>query len=229
MIEGNADVFFLKLILNLSSFCIEICTPDMPDRAKVYNLPEADSDERLLTEEKADVRADPIDAGNEVELCEIPKELKRPNEPKLPKEQKTGKVSVQSGDPQEQKLPKEKKRPKERQAGKENVTKAHQKKKERKRSMIPDDLAMATSTEVDNAPKRFYLDPQSRFRHRWDIIMLYLLLFTAVVTPFEVSILELQSETAEFWTMIFINFIVNLLFIVDMVRPIRFFTWGCRQ
>ena len=60
---------------------------------------------------------------------------------------------------------------------------------------------------------RWLIDPRDTFMRRWDILTLYLLGFTAVVTPFEVAFLDTDWKTALFW----VNRLVDFLFICDLV------------
>lgn len=60
--------------------------------------------------------------------------------------------------------------------------------------------------------------PQNHpFMRGWDVVMLALLVFTAVVTPFEVAFLA----STEYDAMFFVNVVVSLLFLTDLV--INFF------
>lgn len=68
---------------------------------------------------------------------------------------------------------------------------------------------MATALE----PTRWVLDPRHRRMARWDSFVAVLLLFTAIVTPFEVCFLEPEWRSALFW----INRLVDLSFILDIV------------
>jgi hypothetical protein len=55
--------------------------------------------------------------------------------------------------------------------------------------------------------------PLSNFMKYWDIATLFLLLFTAVVTPFEVAFVE----DVPLSPMYFVNLLVNLAFLFDLV------------
>ena len=62
---------------------------------------------------------------------------------------------------------------------------------------------------------RFLINPNTRQMQYWDILMLGLLLYTATVTPYEVC---MMWDTKLFGSPLYvINWIVNALFIVDMV------------
>ena len=58
----------------------------------------------------------------------------------------------------------------------------------------------------------FLLDPKSKFMQTWDFFTLSALFFTLTVTPFEVALLETKFD----WLFI-LNWLVNLVFICDMV------------
>jgi hypothetical protein len=60
--------------------------------------------------------------------------------------------------------------------------------------------------------KKWILDPQSSRMKIWDAIMFFLLLFTAAVTPYEVSFLETKINP-----LFVVNRIVDLGFICDMI------------
>jgi len=57
------------------------------------------------------------------------------------------------------------------------------------------------------------MDPRTTYMRRWDILAVYLLAFTAVVTPFEVAFLSPNWKSALFW----VNRLVDILFIIDLV------------
>lgn len=60
--------------------------------------------------------------------------------------------------------------------------------------------------------------PDQRWVQCWDIVLFLTLIFTAIITPFEVALLEMQ-----YWDWLFIvNRVVDLIFIVDMIKT--FFT-----
>jgi len=60
--------------------------------------------------------------------------------------------------------------------------------------------------------------PQNHpFMKIWDVVMLALLIFTAVVTPFEVAFLA----STEYDAMFFVNVVVSILFLSDLI--INFF------
>lgn len=56
------------------------------------------------------------------------------------------------------------------------------------------------------------LMPDSRMMQRWDMVTLIALLFTAVVTPYEVALLETQIDG-----LFFINRLIDVIFITDLV------------
>lgn len=69
------------------------------------------------------------------------------------------------------------------------------------------------SNEMDSCcSKNMVIDPRSDYLKSWELVVISLLLFTAVVTPFEVGFL-----TTEINTLFFINRIVDLLFLKDLV------------
>ena len=61
-------------------------------------------------------------------------------------------------------------------------------------------------------PSPWVISPRSRYMRRWDMVTLMLLLYTAVVTPVEVSFMETKIDTL-FW----INRSVDALFVKDIV------------
>eukprot|EP00899_Mesostigma_viride_P010185 jgi/Mesvir1/19168/Mv01189-RA.1 len=61
------------------------------------------------------------------------------------------------------------------------------------------------------------INPRSDFMRRWDVILLMLLIFTASVTPFEISFLVTKINA-----MYFINRFVDLLFLIDII--LNFYT-----
>jgi hypothetical protein len=54
--------------------------------------------------------------------------------------------------------------------------------------------------ELLKTQHKFYLDPKTKFRRKWDVIMLWLLVFTAIATPFEVAVLDPEKGTQFFWS-----------------------------
>lgn len=67
------------------------------------------------------------------------------------------------------------------------------------------------------------VNPRSKFMQYWDFVTLSALLFTATVTPYEVCLLWDDATFNELWTtkpglgtLFVINWIVNIVFIVDM-------------
>ena len=65
-----------------------------------------------------------------------------------------------------------------------------------------------------NVRSRGLIDPMSQFRVRWDNVMLYAIVYTAIVTPFEISLVESMDATNP--TLIF-NWITTALFLIDIV------------
>jgi potassium voltage-gated channel Eag-related subfamily H protein 7 len=61
------------------------------------------------------------------------------------------------------------------------------------------------------------IDPKSEFQGNWDMVMIVCLLFTAIITPFEVAFI-----TPSFDALWAINRLVDLLFMIDLVC--QFFT-----
>jgi len=59
------------------------------------------------------------------------------------------------------------------------------------------------------------IDPKSTFQSRWDVIMMVLLLFVAIVTPYEVGFLEIEDMLHPLWI---INRVVDLLFLQDLFQ-----------
>ena len=56
------------------------------------------------------------------------------------------------------------------------------------------------------------IDPRSKFARKWDQIIAVLLLFTAIVTPYEVAFISTQYNA-----LFYINRVVDFLFLVDIV------------
>ena len=69
--------------------------------------------------------------------------------------------------------------------------------------------AFSKEAPVDS---KFLLSPFSPMMKKWDLFMIVLLTFTAVVTPYEVAFLE-----NEFNALFVINRLVDLGFILDMI------------
>jgi len=71
--------------------------------------------------------------------------------------------------------------------------------------------------------KRGLVNPRSNFMQRWDIATLSALFFTATITPFEVCLMwdevkfQTLSETPGTAVLFACNWIVNIIFIIDMV------------
>lgn len=75
------------------------------------------------------------------------------------------------------------------------------------------------TSPMDSLTSRSWLiKPQGSFMMFWDMFTVAFLLFTAIVTPFEVAFLETDLNSALFW----INRAVDLFFLCDLVR--NFFT-----
>lgn len=74
--------------------------------------------------------------------------------------------------------------------------------------------ALAEHTMHMYAPPRGVLDPRKVFMQRWDVLIAVLLLFTAVVTPFEVAFIDNDSFTDPLFI---INRIVDVCFGIDMI------------
>lgn len=72
---------------------------------------------------------------------------------------------------------------------------------------------------------RISIDPRSGFMKRWDLVMMLCLVFTALVTPYEIAFLADISEAAGYDALadplFWLNRIVDFLFFVDMI--INFF------
>ena len=69
----------------------------------------------------------------------------------------------------------------------------------------------------DNDPrKKWLLNPRSPFCSNWDICTALLLLFVAIVTPFEVGFLETDLDSRLLWLFIF-NRITDIWFFMDLV------------
>ena len=63
--------------------------------------------------------------------------------------------------------------------------------------------------------KGFVIDPRgNRWMPHWDVVMVFALLFVAIVTPVEVTFSNEGKYVTVLWG---INRVVDLLFIVDMV------------
>lgn len=58
------------------------------------------------------------------------------------------------------------------------------------------------------------IDPNAKHMQYWDLTMLVLLFYTATVTPFEVCMMWQPTQRDGLWVL---NWVVNLLFITDMV------------
>jgi hypothetical protein len=62
---------------------------------------------------------------------------------------------------------------------------------------------------------RCIIDPKSSFQSYWDIIMMILLLFVAIVTPYEVGFLEITEVDHPLWI---INRVVDVFFLQDLFQ-----------
>lgn len=71
----------------------------------------------------------------------------------------------------------------------------------------------------DKDSPRGFVSPNSKFQSMWDIVLMLLLLWVMLVTPFEVCFMEpLASDSVLFWA----NRLLDFLFLVDMV--LQFYT-----
>lgn len=61
------------------------------------------------------------------------------------------------------------------------------------------------------------LEQDSRFNRRWDLLTASLLLFVAIVTPFELGFLETNINTTEGITLFAVNRFVDLVFTIDIL------------
>lgn len=64
--------------------------------------------------------------------------------------------------------------------------------------------------------KGFVIDPNSKWREKWDFFIMLLLLFTATITPFEVAFMETNLCTAGGIALYTVNRLVDTGFICDM-------------
>jgi len=81
-------------------------------------------------------------------------------------------------------------------------------------ALVPDELkadVMKLNRRIKSMNK-FLLDPKSKFMQYWDFFTLSALAFTLIVTPFEVALLPTKLDA-----LFFINWLVNIVFITDMV------------
>jgi len=79
--------------------------------------------------------------------------------------------------------------------------------------------------QVDNVKRLLYkpkyiIDPESKYVHKWDIVILISLLFTALVTPYEVALLSTQIDA-----LFFLNRIIDIFFLKDMVMNFFLSYW----
>ena len=81
---------------------------------------------------------------------------------------------------------------------------------------IGSDLAttavVAQRWRVLDQARKSCLFPQNKFRERWDVAMIVLLIFTATVTPFEVAFLDGDVNV-----LFAINRVVDMAFIIDLI------------
>jgi len=61
-----------------------------------------------------------------------------------------------------------------------------------------------------SVPSHFLIHPDSNYIVKWDLVVVFALLFTAFVTPYEIAFLSIQ-----FNTLLIINCLVNLIFLKD--------------
>jgi hypothetical protein len=75
-----------------------------------------------------------------------------------------------------------------------------------------------TLAQTEN-PSTTVIDPNSAFMRRWDLFMVILLCFTALVTPFEIAFLRASdAKTDAWWRFLFaVNRLVDIGFLVDML------------
>lgn len=75
----------------------------------------------------------------------------------------------------------------------------------------------ATKEGASGAKGRFVIEPgKSRRLQRWDIFIAAVLIYVALVTPFEVAFLKTKLN----W-MFYVNRFIDLSFIVDMTVQVR--------
>jgi len=70
--------------------------------------------------------------------------------------------------------------------------------------------------DISAKEKRKTFDPDSEFFRNWDIFTTFLLLFTAIVTPFEVAFLDTDLTIPSSLFLFIVNRLVDLGFVVDM-------------
>mmetsp|Transcript_11731 Transcript_11731/g.38590 ORF Transcript_11731/g.38590 Transcript_11731/m.38590 type:complete len:644 (+) Transcript_11731:119-2050(+) len=75
-----------------------------------------------------------------------------------------------------------------------------------------DETPLQAKINMDEASK-FMIDPRSKFMRQWDVLTLNLLIFTSLVTPYEVAFLETTWTHPLYW----INRCVDAAFIIDLV------------
>mmetsp|Transcript_42262 Transcript_42262/g.135277 ORF Transcript_42262/g.135277 Transcript_42262/m.135277 type:complete len:608 (-) Transcript_42262:209-2032(-) len=85
--------------------------------------------------------------------------------------------------------------------------------KEHAHGYVYEDVGGRKFAKGENAEKTtLLLNPQSKLLRRWDINIGLLLVFTAVVTPFEVSFIHTTPTSLLFW----INRYLDICFLIDM-------------
>ena len=70
---------------------------------------------------------------------------------------------------------------------------------------------IAHFTQLTKVPK-FLILPESKYMQRWDVVTIIALLFTAVVTPFEVALLKTNYDG-----LFFLNRVIDAIFVKDMI------------
>eukprot|EP00440_Ansanella_granifera_P051278 gb/GFBE01055585.1/.p1 GENE.gb/GFBE01055585.1/~~gb/GFBE01055585.1/.p1 ORF type:complete len:815 (+),score=146.05 gb/GFBE01055585.1/:1-2445(+) len=75
-------------------------------------------------------------------------------------------------------------------------------------------------------PKAFLLDPNSECMKYWDILIMFCLVFTSLVTPYEIAFVELDAGAAGTILQV-LNRLLDVVFITDMVM--QFFLMVKRQ
>ena len=85
--------------------------------------------------------------------------------------------------------------------------------KEQKQRSAQEDLeAIEELLEAMEKGKSMNLDPNGVFMKYWDAYMMLLLIFTAIVTPYEVALLDTELNA-----LFYLNRVVDVSFIMDMV------------
>lgn len=73
--------------------------------------------------------------------------------------------------------------------------------------------ALVSDVHKRGQKPKWILNPRSAFIRSWDLVTILLLLFTAVVTPYEVAFLNTSPAEFLFW----VNRLVDVCFVVDIV------------